>query len=172
MAFPASELWRRLGATLPTKAPRKGLLQAAAQTETPIYTPDLGVSALGAALLASTGGASVTVDAAADMVALARSLAAHERFGVIQCGAGTADALLAQAQAATNLLSLPTPALAGVVALGAQPFATGKHAIAVRADTSLALPLLVSGLAQRHPQPRTRAIAAPEATAEKAPALA
>jgi S-adenosylmethionine decarboxylase len=173
MALPASELWRRLGATLPTKAPRKGLLQVAAQTGTPIYTPDLGVSALGAALLAaSSEGVSVTVDAAADTVALARTLAAHERFGVIQCGAGAADALLAQAQAATSLLNLPTPALAGVVALGAQPFATGKHAIAIRADASLALPLLVSGLAQRHPQPRTCAIATQAPSIEKAPALA
>ena len=175
-AIPASTLWQRLGASLPTKAPRKGLLQAAAQTGTPIYTPDLGLSALGAALLASShgasSGASVTVDGAADTLALARTLAAQDSFGVIQCGAGAADALLAQAQATTSLLHLPTPALVGVVALGGQPFATGRHAIAVRADASLALPLLVSGLAQRHPQPRTRAIAAPVANVEKAPALA
>ncbi len=167
----ASALWQRLGASLPTQAPRKGLLQAAAQTGTPIYTPDLGVSAFGAALLATRAdGAAFALDAAADTLALARSLAAHHAFGVIQCGAGAADALLAQAQTATSLLNLPTPALAGVVALGAQPFATGKHAITVRADASLALPLLVSGLAQRHPQARARA---PQSTdAVKAPALA
>jgi S-adenosylmethionine decarboxylase len=164
----ASDLWQRLGAILPTKAPRKGLLQAAAQTGTPIYTPDLGVGAFGAALLTPRpDGASFTVDSGADTLALARLLAARNAFGVIQCGAGAADALLAQAQAATGLLDLATPALAGVVALGAQPFATGRHAIAVRADASLVLPLLVSGLAQRHPQPRTRA-----ADTEKAPALA
>ena len=177
--IPASALWQRLGASLPTKAPRKGLLQAAAQTGTPIYTPDLGVSALGAALLApsaATGGAPITVDTAADTLALARLLASGERFGAIQCGAGAADALLMQAQAGATLLNLPIPALAGVVALGAQPFATGKHAIAVRADASLALPLLVSGLAQRHPQRRTRTTEQAErpamAIAEKAPALA
>ena len=164
----ASELWQRLGASLPTMAPRKGLLQAAAQTGTPIYTPDLGVGAFGAALLAPRpDGASFTMDSAADTLALARLLAARDAFGVIQCGAGAADALLAQAQAATGLLGLPTPALAGVVALGAQPFATGRHAIAVRADASLALPLLVSGLAQRYPQTRMQA-----ASTEKAPALA
>ncbi|HEU4782518.1 MAG TPA: deoxyhypusine synthase family protein, partial [Ktedonobacterales bacterium] len=164
----ASDLWQRLGASLPTKAPRKGLLQAAAQTGTPIYTPDLGVGAFGAALLTSRpDGASFTVDSGADTLALARLLAARAAFGVIQCGAGASDALLAQAQAATGLLGLPTPALVGVVALGAQPFATGRHAIAVRADASLALPLLVSGLAQRHPQTRTRAT-----SSEKAPALA
>jgi S-adenosylmethionine decarboxylase len=170
-AIPASTFWQRLGASLPVKAPRKGLLQAAAQTGTPIYTPDLGVSALGAALLAA-GDTSVAVDAAADTLALARLLAAQDSFGVIQCGAGAADALLAQAQAATTLLHLPTPALVGVVALGGQPFATGRHAIAVRADASLALPLLVSGLAQRHPRPRMRAIAAETTSPEKAPALA
>jgi deoxyhypusine synthase len=164
----ASELWQRLGAILPVKAPRKGLLQAAAQTGTPIYTPDLDVSAFGAALLAPRpDGTSFTVDSPADTLALARMLAARDAFGVIQCGAGASDALLAQAQAATGLLGLPTPALAGVVALGAQPFATGRHAIAVHADASLALPLLVSGLAQRYPQTRTRA-----ASTEKAPALA
>lgn len=164
----ASELWQRLGASLSTTAPRKGLLQAAAQAGTPIYTPDLGVGAFGAALLTPRpDGVSFTVDSGADTLALARLLAARDAFGVIQCGAGAADALLAQAQTATGLLSLPTPALVGVVALGAQPFATGRHAIAVRADASLALPLLVSGLAQRHPQPRTRA-----ANTEKAPALA
>jgi S-adenosylmethionine decarboxylase len=163
----ASALWQRLGATLPTKAPRKGLLQVAAQTRTPIYTPDLSFSAFGAALLAPRAdGATVTVDAAADVLALAWTLAARDAFGVVQCGAGAAYAMLAQAQTATGLLGLPTPALAGVVALGAQPFATGKHAIAVRADASLALPLLVSGLAQRHPQARKATVA------EQAPALA
>ena len=167
----ASALWQRLGASLPTQAPRKGLLQAAAQTGTPIYTPDLGVSAFGAALLATRAdGSAFALDAAADTLALARSLAAHQAFGVIQCGAGAADALLAQAQTATGLLNLPTPALAGVVALGAQPFATGRHAITVRADASLALPLLVSGLAQRHPQARVRALQSTDAV--KAPALA
>ena len=172
-SVPASALWQRLGASLPVKAPRKGLLQAAAQTGTPIYTPDLSVSALGAVLLAVSGGESVTVDTAADTLALARLLAAQDAFGVIQCGAGAADALLAQAQAATTLLNLPTPALAGMVALGAQPFATGRHAITVRADASLALPLLVSGLAQRHPRPRTPVTVTTEVTSpEKAPALA
>jgi deoxyhypusine synthase len=164
----ASELWQRLGVVLPTKAPRKGLLQAAAQTGTPIYTPDLGVGPFGAALLAPRPDrSSFAVDSGADTLALARILAARDAFGVIQCGAGASDALLAQAQAATGLLGLATPALAGIVALGAQPFATGRHAIAVRADASLALPLLVSGLAQRYPQPRTRA-----ASTAKAPALA
>jgi len=164
----ASELWQRLGASLPAEAPRRGLLQAAAQTRTPIYTPDLGVGAFGAALLTPRpDGASFTMDSAADTLALARLLAARDAFGVIQCGAGASDALLAQAQAATGLLGMPTPALTGVVALGAQPFATGRHAIAVRADAALALPLLVSGLAQRHPKKRTRA-----ASTEKAPALA
>ena len=172
-SVPASALWQRLGASLPVKAPRKGLLQAAAQTGTPIYTPDLSVSALGAVLLAVSGGESVTVDTAADTLALARLLAAQDAFGVIQCGAGAADALLAQAQAATTLLNLPTPALAGMVALGAQPFATGRHATTVRADASLALPLLVSGLAQRHPRPRTPVTVTTEVTSpEKAPALA
>jgi len=163
----ASNLLQRLGATLPTAAPRKGLLQAAAQTGTPIYTPDLNMGAFGAALLAPRPDrASFNVDSAADTLALARLLAARDAFGVIQCGAGAADAVLAQAQVATGLLGLSTPALAGVVALGAQPFATGRHAIAVHADAALALPLLVSGLAQRHP--KTRATGA----TEKAAALA
>lgn len=169
----ASDLWRRLGVALPTKAPRKGLLQVAAQTGTPIYTPDFALSALGAALLAARpDGAPITVDSASDALSLARTLAARGAFGVIQCGAGAADALLAQAQAATGMLGLPTPALVGVVALGARPFATGTHAIAVRADASLALPLLVSGLAQRHPKARKHATKAAVAETEKAPALA
>lgn len=169
-------LWQRLGASLRTNAPRKGLLQAAAQMNTPIYTPDLSISGFGAALLAaqsqSSGSASV-VDSAADVLALARTLAAHSTFGVIQCGAGTADALLAQAQATTTLLNIPAPALAGVVALGAQPQAAGKHVVTVRADASLALPLLVSGLAQRYPRVRAQATRSTESTdVEKTPALA
>jgi S-adenosylmethionine decarboxylase len=165
----AATLWQRLGVSLPTKAPRKGLLQAAAKAGTPIYTPDLGISAFGAALLTPRpDGTAYALDSAADALTLACSLAAHDSFGVIQCGAGASDALLAQARTAINLLGLPTPALVGVIALGARPFATGKHAIAVRADASLALPLLVSGLAQRHPKTRK----ATSARAEKAPALA
>ena len=63
---------------------------------------------------------------------------------------------LTQAWELAASLGLETPTLSGSVALGAQAIGSGEHAVSVQADATLALPLLVTGLAQRLPGARQR----------------
>ncbi|HEY7984378.1 MAG TPA: adenosylmethionine decarboxylase [Ktedonobacterales bacterium] len=143
------DLLREIGEALPTTAPRKGLLQAAAVAGIPLYAPDLLAGPFGAALLAArAAGADLVVDGLADLTTLASTLRAQPRLGVIQAGAGLPAAFLAQALA---LPGAPAPAQANV-ALGAGAHAAG--AVAVSTEPVVALPLLVSGLAQRIPGTR------------------
>jgi hypothetical protein len=91
---------------------------------------------------------------------LARLLGAWPRLGALRLGAGLADATLTQAWELTASLRLATPTLSGSVSLGAQAIGSGGHAISVQADATLALPLLVTGLAQRIPGARHRQVMA------------
>lgn len=150
-----ADLWTALGASLGTHVPRKGLLQAAARAGVRIFTPDLSTSAFGGELLAARArGAALSLDASTDIAALARALAAHGHVGVVQVGSGAAGAMLMRARAVAGALGLEAPAVAGCLALGGTPVTSGEHSVAVAADASLALPLLVTGLAQRHPHHR------------------
>lgn len=142
-------LWKALGEALPTQAPRKGLLQAAATAGVAIFTPDLNASAIGAALLtARAQGAALSLDASGDLAGLARILGAQPSLGVIRVGAGLEDSLLLQARDAAAVLGGQRPAFVGSVTLGASALAQG---VSVATDASLAAPLLVTGLAQRIP---------------------
>ena len=96
------------------------------------------------------------LDATDDVEALARLLGAWPRLGALRLGAGLADATLTQAWELTASLGLETPTLSGSVALGAPAIGSGEHAVSVQADATLALPLLVTGLAQRIPGARHR----------------
>ena len=116
-----------------------------------IFTPDLGTSAFGAALLAArAGGTALTLDAAEDVAALARILAATPRLGILRAGEGPADALITLARDSAPALGLAAPTLSGSVTLGSRrAIASGEHHVALPADAALALPLIVTGLAQR-----------------------
>jgi deoxyhypusine synthase len=146
-----SDLWRALGTALPTRVPRKGLLQAAAASGVRIFTPNLGTSAFGAVLLAARGnGVTLTLDAAEDVAVLARILAATPRLGILRAGEGPTDALITLARDSAPALGLAAPTLSGSVTLGARrAVASGEHHVALPADAALALPLIVTGLAQR-----------------------
>jgi len=154
-----ADLWRRLGEALPERAPRKGLLQAAAQAGVAIYTPDLGVSAVGRELLALRArGNGLTLDATGDLLALAELLSQRPQVALLRGGVGLADEFVAQAR---SLAATPAdgqaPRLTALITLGATPgvakaSASGATtAIVVDADATLALPLLTTGLAQRLP---------------------
>ncbi|HEX8996538.1 MAG TPA: adenosylmethionine decarboxylase [Ktedonobacterales bacterium] len=162
----SAALWKALGDHLATKAPRKGLLQAAATAGVTVVTPDINASALGAALLtARTQGRAINLDASADLAGLARILGARASLGVIRVGAGLEDGLLLQARDAAAIVGGQRPALSGSVTLGASALAQG---VGVAIDASLAAPLLVTGLAQRYPGVRH----AGESAREAEPALA
>ncbi len=150
----ASDLWRRLGDYLPTRVPRKGVLQTVARLGIRIFTPDLGTSAFGNLLVAARSqGMAISLDSATDVVALARILAERPHLGILRIGAGTADALLAQVRELASTLNIGAPTLVSQVTLGGAD--TTVHGdIQVAADASLTLPLLVTGLAQRHPSIR------------------
>ncbi|HEX8731106.1 MAG TPA: adenosylmethionine decarboxylase [Ktedonobacterales bacterium] len=148
----SAALWKALGEALPTVAPRKGLLQAAATFGVAIFTPDLSASAIGAELLASRErGGQVSPDAGGDLAALARILGARPQLGVVRVGVGLEDGLLLRAREAAPARGGARPMLLGGVTLGTTALAEG---VAVAADASLALPLLVTGLAQRFPGAR------------------
>ncbi|HLZ24990.1 MAG TPA: adenosylmethionine decarboxylase [Ktedonobacterales bacterium] len=152
----SADFWCVLGKTLPTRAPRKGLLQAAAHAGVPVFAPDLSTGAVGSILLAARmSGASVPVDVSADVVALAGLLAERPRLGMVRVGAGAADALLAQARDVAPALGLAATTLSASVTMGAlDAVAPGDHHVALATDATLALPLLVTGLAQRVPGTR------------------
>jgi S-adenosylmethionine decarboxylase len=169
----ACELWRALGQTLSTRAPRKGLLQAAAAADVPLFTPDLGTSAFGTALLAArVRGSAVTLDGGEDLVALARVLAGRPRLGVIRSGETTVDAFLAQAREVVSVLGQTAPMLVGSISLGASALGSGEHAVAVPAEAGIALPLLVTGLAQRIPGARHTGVISDRGIREEQAALA
>jgi deoxyhypusine synthase len=161
------ELWRALGAALLKRVPRKGLLQAAAAANVAIVTPDLSASAIGRELLAARArGKGLTLDATEDTLALARLLAGNPRLGIVRVGEGVEDALVVQARDLAPALGLRAPTLTGSVSLGTtRALAAGDHHVAAQVDATLALPLLVTGLAQRVPGAR-------KATAQKVAAKA
>jgi S-adenosylmethionine decarboxylase len=161
-------LWKALGEALPSQAPRKGLLQAAATFGVAIFTPDLSASAIGAALLTARGrGGALSLDASGDLIGLARLLGARANLGVIRIGAGLEDSLLLQARDSAAIFGGQRPVLAGSVTLGACALGQG---VSVATDASLAAPLLVTGLAQRIPG--VRHVGEPGVSREAEPALA
>jgi S-adenosylmethionine decarboxylase len=149
-----SQLCEAFGAALPTCAPRKGLLQAAVVAGVRVYSADLPATVFGDVLLAARArGVELTLDATEETMALGRHLAQRPHLGAIQVGSGPADALLDQARGALPLLGLSTPELLGTIAIdepGSVP-APEEGVVSLSCGAELALPLLMTGLAQRIP---------------------
>ncbi len=167
-------LWKALGEALPSRAPRKGLLQAAATFGVALFTPDLSASAVGSALLAAHAqGVTLALDPSGDLATLARLLGERPQLGVIRIGAGLEDSLLFQARDAAPIFGAQRPTLSGSVTLGASAQTHSEQpaqSVCVATDASLAAPLLVTGLAQRIPG--VRHVSQPDARREAEPALA
>jgi deoxyhypusine synthase len=151
-----SDLLRLLGEALPAKAPRKGLLQAAAASDVLVIAPDLSTSLIGGAALATRArGVTLRLDASDDLVALTQRLTSRPRLGIVRAGTGAADTFLLRAREVADALGVATPTLTGSVSLGtASALVAGDHHVATTLDPAIALPLLVTGLAQRVPGPR------------------
>ena len=147
-------LWKALGEALAARAPRKGLLQAAAQFGVTIISPDVSASEIGGVLLAvRANGAAVALDPAADLLALAKALGAHASLGLVRIGSGLHDGLLFQAREAVAALGGQPPAITASLTIGASGD-SATQGLTVATDATLALPLLVTGLAQRFPGAR------------------
>ena len=109
------DLLHALGELLATRAPRKGVLQAAATSGVRVYAPDLSSSPVVTALRAAQAdGAPHSLDPIGDLSALASDLSVLPRFGLIAVGNGTCHAQVLLAGDASAHAST----LAGTIALG------------------------------------------------------
>ncbi len=148
------EFMRALGEALPRRAPRKGLLQAAASAGMPIYAPDLLAGPFGAAMLAARAdGVDLRLDPLEDLTGLARDLSTRPHVASIYVGRGLPEAFVAQARDVAGAAA-GTPAGAVYVGVAQGQTPAGDGVVAVDVEPALALPLLVSGLAQRIPGTR------------------
>ena len=149
-----SAFFRRLGAALRHMAPRKGVIQAAAEAGIPVYAPDIASSQFGAALATARaqGKARVQFDTMGDALELAGMLAGAQRSGVILVGSG-ADAPAELLRQAARISSAPI-VHSYSVALGGSEALPGLESVTSVTDATLTLPLVAHGLAQRCPGTR------------------
>jgi len=173
-ALSSADLWRLLGEYLPQHAPRKGVLQAAAATGVRVYTPDLSTSAFGRLLFAARAeGQALPLDAASDLAGMAQLLSTKAHLGVVRVGAGVADAFVTQTLAVAGALNRAAPELTGSVTFGSTtPLSAEPAHTALDLDAALALPLVVTGLAQRMPGVRQDGQPDIEQSMNREPALA
>ncbi len=165
-----SAFFRRLGAALRHMAPRKGIIQAAAEAGLPIFAPDISGSPFGTALATARaqGKARVQFDSIGDALGLAGMLTSAEHSGVILVGSGetaSADLLMQAARLSERPIVHQYS-----VALGSAEALPGLESVASVSDATLTLPLIVHALAQRcpgtRPAPRRKEITANMVTAE------
>jgi deoxyhypusine synthase len=155
-----SAFFRRLGAALRHVAPRKGVIQAAAEAGIPLYAPDIASSPFGVALAAARalGTSHLQFDTTGDTLEVAGTLASAQHSGVILVGSHTAAPAELLRQAArlsqTPLLHRYSVTLGGNEALPAE------ESVASSTDPTLTLPLVAHALAQRcpgvRPEPRRK----------------
>jgi len=144
--------FRRLGAALRHMAPRKGVIQAAAEAGIPLYAPDIASSPFGIALAAgrAQGQGRLQFDTTGDALELVGILAGARRSGVVLVGGAAPAEMLRQAARLS-----PIPALYSYsVALGAPEALPGLERAASASDATLTLPLVAHALAQRCPGTR------------------
>ena len=175
-ALSSADLWRLLGAYLPQHAPRKGLLQSAAAAGVQIYTPDLSTSAFGRLLFSARAeGQALPFDAGNDLTGLAKTFSAMPRLGLVRVGVGVADAFVMQTLAVAAALNRTAPELTGSATIGSdQPLVVDSGHTSLALDPAMALPMIVTGLAQRISGTRQTAIATAEREQDenREPALA
>ena len=154
----SSDLWRELGDYLQTCAPRKGVVQTAAAAGIRLFTPDLGTSTFGIALL-SLRARGVDVHAPLDLTqevtGLAHELNTVSRLGLIRVGAGPADALSSSAREVASSMSEKAPVVAASISLGAVPplaqTEQADHHETLSTSADIFLSLALTALAQRTP---------------------
>ncbi len=158
-----SAFFRRLGAALRHIAPRKGVIQAAAEEGIPLYAPDMVSSPFGVALATARaqGKAHMQFDTTGDALELAGLLTSTQHSGVILVGSST-DAPAALLRQAARLSSTPITHRYSI-ALGSAEALPGLERVASSTDATLTLPLVAHGLAQRcpgtRPEPRHKVAA-------------
>ena len=145
--------FRRLGAALRHMAPRKGIIQAAAEAGIPLYAPDIASSPFGIALAAghAQGKPRPQFDTMGDLLELVNMLVSARRSGVVLVGGLAAPAEMLRQAARMSPIPLSH---SYSVALGASEALPGLERLAAGSDATLTLPLVAHALAQRCPGTR------------------
>jgi len=166
------EWFARYGRILDQYGPKKGIVRAAAKHGVPIYVPAIGDSSFGIALAEARnrGQSSIVFDVIGDVLETSRICANAKKTGVIYIGGGTPKNFIQQAAVTaaamekrpimhTYAVQLTTDApywggLSGCTFSEAQSWgkvAADADMVTCYVDASLALPLIVTALAQRFP---------------------
>ncbi len=168
-SYTTREFFRLLGQHLIEEAQEEGILTAAARAKVPIYCPALGDSSIGIAMAVGDekGPLPVQFDIIADVEETADLVASASSTGVIYVGGGTPKNFIQQTEVTATLRGQKVPGhryaiqitadaphwggLSGCTFSEAQSW--GKIApkakkVSVHCDATIALPLLVSALAE------------------------
>jgi deoxyhypusine synthase len=166
------EWFARYGRILKRYGPKKGIVRAAAEHGVPIYVPAIGDSSFGIALAEARnrGQSNIVFDVVGDVLETSRICANAKKTGVIYIGGGTPKNFIQQASVTaaamenrpimhTYAVQLTTDApywggLSGCTFNEAQSWgkvAADADMVTCYVDASLALPIIVTALAQRFP---------------------
>jgi deoxyhypusine synthase len=177
-SYSTREFFQLLGQHLIKEAQEEGILTAAARANVPIYCPALGDSSIGIAIAVGNekGRIPVQFDIIADVEETANLVASASSTGVIYVGGGTPKNFIQQTEVTASLrgqkvlghqyaiqITADAPhwgGLSGCTFSEAQSWgkiSTRAQKVSVHCDATIALPLLVSAMAewldQRAPTP-------------------
>jgi deoxyhypusine synthase len=168
-SYTTREYFRLLGRALLPVAKEEGILTAAVRQGVPVYCPALGDSVFGLAIAEGRlrNGLRVSFDIIADVVEMAHIATQAETSGVVYIGGGTPKNFIQQAAVAAYLfgregsgheygiqITMDQPdwgGLSGCTFEEAQSWrkmAADASFVTVRAEATIALPIIVSALAE------------------------
>ena len=169
--YTTREFFSLLGRALAPVAKEEGILTAAARHDVPVYSPAIGDSMYGLALAHARTryGHAVQFDIVRDVLELTHAVASAEKTGVIYLGGGTPKNFIQQASAGAYVLgreddghaygiqiTMDQPqwgGLSGCTFEEAQSWrkiAPEADFVTVNVEVTVALPLIVSALAESH----------------------
>lgn len=169
--YPTREFLYLLGERLSGECQEEGILTAAFRQKVPIYCPAIGDSSIGIAIATGRHKQTnrLTFDLIQDVLETAEIADRASETGVIYIGGGTPKNFIQQAEVTASFLNQKPPqghkyaiqittdspqwgGLSGCTFKEAQSWgkiASEAQKISLHADASLALPLLVTGVAER-----------------------
>ena len=175
--YSTREYFERIGRALIPMAREEGLLTAAAKAGVPIYSPAIGDSVHGLAIATSRvrGGHRLVFDVIGDVLETSHIALTSKGTGVIYVGGGTPKNFIQQAEIAAYIYNRELPGhkygvqitmdqpqwggLSGCTFEEAQSWrkiAPDADFVTANVEATVALPLIVSALAEELPDVRTR----------------
>jgi deoxyhypusine synthase len=175
--YSTREYFESLGKALTPMATEEGILTAAAKAGVPIYSPALGDSVHGLAIATARvrTGHRVIFDVIGDVLETSHIALTSKGTGVIYIGGGTPKNFIQQAEVAAYIYSRELPGhkygvqitmdqpqwggLSGCTFEEAQSWrkiAPDADFVTLNVEATVALPLIVSALAEQMPQNRTQ----------------